>query len=406
MVKMYFLCCSYRTRIKDHGIIKLRIAGLDKQINHSTRICIPIADWDSKKVQVKARHEQAYILNKQISDLRAKVIDFIESKTKKEEIISADLLKEHLLGKSTSTQSILEMIQYYIENSRNRLSDGTIKQYESIKRKIARYLKEELLIPDYPLDKLNYRFLNDYKVYLESKCANSPNTVDRDIKRLKAVVHFALKLEILKEDPFIKYKSFTVPTHRSSLNMDEITKIEELESSNNTVTLIKDAFLFMCYTGLSYSDLRKLTSNDIHTSIGGKRVIKINRHKTDEFCMVPLMNKAEVIIDKYKEYPTVLLTGNIIPTLSNQKMNQYLKLIMELASINKTITCHVARHSFATNSLEHSIPIETVSKMLGHSNIKTTQIYAKITETKLLNDFALFETEIKPKKQSLNVILN
>jgi site-specific recombinase XerD len=384
----------------------LRIAGLDKQVNHSTRICIPISDWDSKKVQVKARHEQAYILNKQISDLRAKVIDFIESKTKKEEIISADLLKEHLLGKSTSTQSILEMIQYYIENSRNRLSDGTIKQYESIKRKIARYLKEELLIPDYPLDKLNYRFLNDYKVYLESKCANSPNTVDRDIKRLKAVIHFALKLEILKEDPFIKYKSFTVPTHRSSLNMDEITKIEELESSNNTVTLIKDAFLFMCYTGLSYSDLRKLTSNDIHTSIGGKRVIKINRHKTDELCMVPLMNKAEAIIDKYKEYPTVILTGNIIPTLSNQKMNQYLKLIMELTSINKTITCHVARHSFATNSLEHSIPIETVSKMLGHSNIKTTQIYAKITETKLLNDFALFETEIKPKKQSLNVILN
>jgi site-specific recombinase XerD len=384
----------------------LRIAGLDKEVNHSTRICIPIADWDSKKVQVKARHEQAYILNKQISDLRAKVIDFIESKTKKEEIISADLLKEHLLGKSTSTQSILEMIQYYIENSRNRLSDGTIKQYESIKRKIARYLKEELLIPDYPLDKLNYRFLNDYKVYLESKCANSPNTVDRDIKRLKAVIHFALKLEILKEDPFIKYKSFTVPTHRSSLNMEEITKIEELESTNNTVTLIKDAFLFMCYTGLSYSDLRKLTSNDIHTSIGGKRVIKINRHKTDEFCMVPLMNKAEAIIDKYKEYPTVLLTGNIIPTLSNQKMNQYLKLIMELTSIHKTITCHVARHSFATNSLEHSIPIETVSKMLGHSNIKTTQIYAKITETKLLNDFALFETEIKPKKQSLNVILN
>ena len=163
MVKMYFLCCSYRTRVKDHGIIKLRIAGLDKQINHSTRICIPIADWDSKKVQVKPRHEQAYLLNKQISDLRSKVIDWLESRTKKEEIISADLLKEHLLGKSTSTQTLLEMIQYYIDNSRNRLSEGTIKQYESIKRKINKFLIEELLTPDYPLDKLNYRFLNDYR---------------------------------------------------------------------------------------------------------------------------------------------------------------------------------------------------------------------------------------------------
>ena len=98
MLKMYFLCCSYRTRIKDNGIIKLRIAGLDKQINHSTRICIPIADWDSKKVQVKSRNEQAYILNKQISDLRTKIIDFIESRTKNNEIISADLLKAHING--------------------------------------------------------------------------------------------------------------------------------------------------------------------------------------------------------------------------------------------------------------------------------------------------------------------
>ncbi len=401
MVKMYFLCCSYRTRIKDHGIIKLRIAGLDKQVNHSTRICIPIADWDSKKVQVKPRHEQAYLLNKQISDLRSKVIDWLESRTKKEEIISADLLKEHLLGKSTSTQTLLEMIQYYIDNSKNRLSEGTIKQYESIRRKINKFLIEELLTPDYPLDKLNYRFLNDYKVYLEKKCTNSPNTIDRDIKRLKAVIHFALKLEILKEDPFISYKSSTVPTHRSTLNMDEINKIESLVTSNSTIQLVKDAFLFMCYTGLSYSDLRNLSQSDLHTSMVGKRLIKISRNKTNEYSMVPLMNKAEALISKYKDYPTVQLTGNIIPTLSNQKMNQYLKLIMELTSINKTVTCHVARHSFATNSLEYSIPIETVSKMLGHTNLKTTQIYAKITETKLLNDFALFEEDLKPNYQSL-----
>ena len=103
MIKMYFLCCAYRTRIKDHGIIKLRIAGLDKQINHSTRICIPIADWDSKKVQVKPRHEQAYILNKQISDLRSKIIDFIETRTKNNELISANLLKAHINGESNET---------------------------------------------------------------------------------------------------------------------------------------------------------------------------------------------------------------------------------------------------------------------------------------------------------------
>lgn len=404
MVKMYFLCCSYRTRIKDHGIIKLRIAGLDKQVNHSTRICIPIAYWDSKKVQVKARHEQAYLLNKQISDLRSKVIDWLESRTKKEEIISADLLKEHLNGKSTSTQTLLEMIQYYIDNSRNRLSEGTIKQYESVKRKINKFLIEELLTPDYPLDKLNYRFLNDYKVYLEKKCTNSPNTIDRDIKRLKAVIHFALKLEILKEDPFINFKSQTVVTHRSILNVNEIALIENLTILNETISVVRDAFLFMCYTGLAYSDLKALSNNHIHVSIGGKRIIKIQRHKTDEYCMIPIMDKAEQLILKYNGYPSIANTDLVIPTISNQKTNQYLKLIMQLAGINKTVTCHVARHSFATNSLEHSVPIETVSRMLGHASIKTTQIYAKITETKLMNDFASFDLAPKDDKQILQAI--
>jgi len=121
------LCCSYRTRIKDHGIIKLRIAGLDKQVNHSTRICIPIADWDSKKVQVKARHEQAYILNKQISDLRSKIIDWLESRTKNNELISADLLKAHINGTSKETKGLLDMIRYYITINKNRFSIGTFE---------------------------------------------------------------------------------------------------------------------------------------------------------------------------------------------------------------------------------------------------------------------------------------
>ena len=404
MVKLYFLCCAYRTRIKDHGIIKLRIAGLDKQVNHSTRICIPIADWDSKKVQVKLKHEQAYILNKQISDLRAKVIDFIETRTKNDEIISADLLKAHLNGGSKETKGLLDMIQYYIDTNRSRLSTGTIKQYESIHSKVAKYLNNELLIPDYPLDKLNYRFLNDYRMYLETKCKNGPNTIDRDVKRLKAVIHLAQKLEIIKVDPFKNFKSQTVVTHRSTLNVNEIAQIEELPIQNETMNLVRDTFLFMCYTGLSYSDLKNLKNSQIFQSIGDKRLIKIQRHKTDEHCMVPLMDKAEALISKYNDHQAKSNSDIVFPTISNQKMNQYLKLIMQLAGINKLVTCHVARHSFATNSLEFNIPIETVSRMLGHTNIKTTQIYAKITETKLMNDFAAFNLTPKADKQILKVI--
>jgi len=330
----------------------LRIAGLDKEVNHSTRICIPISDWDSKKVQVKARHEQAYILNKQISDLRSKVIDWLESRTKNNELISADLLKAHINGTSKETKGLLDMIRYYITINKNRFSIGTVKQYESIYSKVHKYLSNELLVPDFPLDKLNYRFLSDYRVYLESKCGNGPNTIDRDAKRLKAVVHLAQKLELIKEDPFINFKSQTVVTHRSILNVNEIALIENLTILNETISVVRDAFLFMCYTGLAYSDLKALSNNHIHVSIGGKRIIKIQ----------------------------------------------------QLAGINKTVTCHVARHSFATNSLEHSVPIETVSRMLGHASIKTTQIYAKITETKLMNDFASFDIDYKTDQKTLQAI--
>jgi site-specific recombinase XerD len=120
--------------------------------------------------------------------------------------------------------------------------------------------------------------------------------------------------------------------------------------------------------------------------------------------MIPIMDKAEQLILKYSNYPSIANTDLVIPTISNQKTNQYLKLIMQLAGINKTVTCHVARHSFATNSLEHSVPIETVSRMLGHASIKTTQIYAKITETKLMNDFASFDLAPKDDKQILQAI--
>jgi len=404
MIKMYFLCCSYRTRIKDHGIIKLRIVGLDKQINHSTRICIPISDWDSKRVQVKARNEQAYILNKQIDDLRSKIITFVESRTKSNEIISAELLKSHLSGRSIGTKGIIDMIQNYIDINKGRLSHNTIKQYKSIQSKLMKYFEKELLIPDFPLDKLNYRFLNDYRIYLELKCMNGPNTIDRDIKRLKAVIHLAQKLEIIKDDPFKNFKSQTVVTHRSSLNINEIASIEDLSIQNETVDLVRDAFLFMCYTGLSYSDLKNLSYNQIYQSIGRKRIIKLQRHKTDEHCMVPLMDKAEKLISKYKEHPAKSNQDIVLPVISNQKMNQYLKIIMQLAGINKLITCHVARHSFATNSLEFNIPIETVSRMLGHTNIKTTQIYAKITETKLMNDFTAFDLAIRRDEQILKAI--
>jgi site-specific recombinase XerD len=161
----------------------------------------------------------------------------------------------------------------------------------------------------------------------------------------------------------------------------------------------------MSYTGLSYCDLNALTKNDIQLSINGNKIIKISRKKTREYCMIPLISKAETIIEKYNNHPKVLKSVLALPVISNQKINQYLLEIQKELKITKKMTCHVARHSFATNALEMGVPIETVSKALGHSSIKTTQIYAKVTETKLNQDFKLFENGINNNKQTLTKVI-
>jgi site-specific recombinase XerD len=208
-------------------------------------------------------------------------------------------------------------------------------------------------------------------------------------------------MDWIKDNPFKNYKGKTIPTVKSILNFEDIRLIEEYETKSEPKNVVKDLFLFMSYTGLSYGDLNALTKSDIQLSINGNKIIKISRKKTREYCMIPLMSKAEGIINKYNNHPKVLNSVLALPVISNQKINQYLLEIQKELKITKKMTCHVARHSFATNALEMGVPIETVSKALGHSSIKTTQIYAKVTETKLNQDFKLFEDGINNNKQTL-----
>ena len=395
MIKINFIHHTARTVIKGNGILYMRISGLDKELNISTNINVPKNDWDSKKEVIKSRNEQAYQFNKCVSDLKNKIYSFVESKSKNNELISAQMLKNHLKGKEEQQITFLSLFDYHLTHNASSLVKNTIMQYKSTKAKLSEYLKAKLLVTDITLDRLNYRFISDFKVFLEVKYHNHQNTINKDIQRLKTVIHLAQKLEWLNDDPFKNFSTKTVATKRSILSFEEISRIELLDIENETERIVRDGFLLMCYTGLSYSDLASLKAKDIQISITGKKVIKINRNKTDEFCIIPVIDKANEIINAYQNNPLSLSTGKVIPTISNQKMNEYLKVIASKTNIDKLVTCHVARHSFATNSLELNVPIETVSKVLGHTSIKTTQIYAKITETKLMNDFAAFETNLQ-----------
>ena len=388
MIKVSFYQILSKGKNKNEGPVYMRIKGIGAPINLSTGIYVMSSDWDKKKSIVKSRNPKSYFYNSELKKMEALIWAYYEEKTKKDNGLDRLELKNSIRGVQMPQDSVLSTFQYFINQNQKTLSNGTIKHYKSTQKKLEKFISKTFNREDIALDELKYAFVTKFRAFLESNYKNHCNTMNKDITRLKSVLNSAVRLEWIDDNPFRSYRSISVPTVRSTLNIDEIKLIEEYKVMGESMNVVKDTFLFMCYTGISYSDLKSLRHDDIQSTINGGRIIKFSRKKTNEYCMIPLIDKAQNLILKYQSNQKCLSEGVVFPLLSNQKMNVYITKICRSIGINKKVSCHVARHSFATNALEFGVPIETVSKALGHSSIKTTQIYAKITESKLTNDFS------------------
>jgi site-specific recombinase XerD len=191
---------------------------------------------------------------------------------------------------------------------------------------------------------------------------------------------------------------------REVLTKEELHDVESKEIDIERLAEVRDIFLFCCYTGLAFIDVFQLTVNDITLGIDGKKWIYTNRQKTGNQSNVPLLPQALRILEKYNDHPVREITGKLFPVKSNQKMNAYLKEIGTICNLQKKLTMHLARHTFATTvTLSNGVPIETVSKMLGHNKLATTQIYAKVLEHKVSQDMnVLFEKMKNQEEQNHN----
>jgi integrase len=207
------------------------------------------------------------------------------------------------------------------------------------------------------------------------------------LKQLKKVVHQAISYGYLNRDPFSEYVTSYKEPYRGYLTQEELDSIEKKDIKIERLRVVRDIFLFMCYTGLSYADLARLTPADISTGIDGGKWIISERNKTGIRFSVPLLPKALDILEKYQDHPERAVRNTLVPMRSNQKMNSYLQEITDICGIVKNLTCHIARHTFATTvTLTNGVPIKTVSKMLGHKNLHTTQIYSKVIDKKISED--------------------
>lgn len=397
MIRIKYLLLQSKSNKKNECPLFMRVSGLDKQLNLTTGIVIEAKYWDKHKEKVRVKHPRAYLYNKTIEDLSTQLWQIIEQKTKNNEKIDREAVKASFRGKEQRTDTLFQLYDYFLIQQKDKVTNGTYKHYKTNKRKLVQFLKAQCKKDDIDLKDLDYSFVTKYKAYLDTHYKNHPNTAAKEVKRLKAVINYAIKLQWMTANPFSSYKCSTVTTNRGFLTPSEITTIENYMPKDEKEALVKDSFLLMTYTGLSYSDTANLSNKDIQLTVTGKQIIKIHRQKTNEYCMIPVLQKAAAIISKYKHNPVSLHNNRVLPILGNAYMNKILKRMATKMGITKRLSCHIARHSFATNALEHGVPIETVSKALGHSSIKTTQIYAKITETKLTSDFEAFDKAITRK---------
>jgi len=361
--------------------------------------------WETEAGKAKGTKEDARTLNTYLDTLRAKLNKQFNQLLSGDEPVTAELLKNAFLNKVAPSKSIMEVLTYHNEQVAARVgtdyAPATLRRYRVGLKKVKLFLKHQYQRADMPLDQLNRRFITEFEHFLKTVEGIQHNTSMNYIKYLKKTVLLALSYEWLDKNPFVGIKHSIREVTREFLSTEELARMVEKPFSIRRLDEVRDIFVFSCYTGYAYADVLKLTPDHILTGINGKKWIMTQRIKTETRSNVPLLPPALAILAKYAQDPECLAKERLLPVKSNQKMNAYLKEVADMCGITKPLTFHIARHTFATTvTLTNGVPIETVSSMLGHKNLRTTQIYAKVVEHKVGEDMDRLEERLNGSSKS------
>ncbi|WP_257668078.1 site-specific integrase [Parapedobacter tibetensis] len=275
---------------------------------------------------------------------------------------------------------------------------GTVKRYETSLSHTRQFIKWKYGLDDIELKKLDYEFISEYEYWLKTVRKCNHNTTMKYLANFKKIVLHCVNLGRLPKDPFFGFKLVKKEVIRPYLTSEELDTIQKKDFKVERLNLIRDIFVFSCFTGLAYIDVYNLHQTQIAKGMDGEFWIALNRQKTQTPTRVPLLPQAIAIIEKYREHPRCKDSAQILPILTNQKTNAYLKEIATLCGISKELTFHIARHTFATTiTLSNGVPLETVSKMLGHKSLKQTQHYAKIIDIKISQDMKTLKEKLNSK---------
>ena len=378
-----------RDRKKSDGtcpvMCRITIDGVDTRFN--TKLHIKDSRWSVKANKVLGSNADSRNQNARLDDIKAS-LHRIYHDLQRFDVVTPEKIKGEFLGLDESGETILNLFDKHNRDIELLVgiskSAATLQKYKVTRKHVANFIKKKYRVSDMALKSINDMFIRDFEVYLLTHERVSHNTMGKFMQLLKKILILARNNALIIHDPFANYQIQFKKVDRDYLTEQELNRLIKKRFRMERLEKVRDIFVFSCFTGLAYIDVKQLTSKHLRIAFDGNIWIMTKRQKSDVNVNVPLMDIPKRIIEKYAG---TLPDNKVLPVLSNQKMNAYLKEIADLCGIDKNLTFHLARHTFATTvTLSKGVPIETVSKMLGHTNIQTTQIYARITNDKISED--------------------
>lgn len=388
-----------------------RITINGRRLDNSTGKFVDPSKWHPEMSKMRGNSEDARLINAHLDNLRTKILIAEKELNKKDIPVNLETLKNTLLGTKERQRLLIPIFEEHNNKIKELLgieyAPGTYERYQTSLKHTKDFLNWKYSISDIDITKIDHAFITDYEFYLRSvrKCAN--NTAVKYIKNFNKIIKLCLANDWLEKNPFSNYKSKVKEVERVYLSEVEIQNIINKDFKTERLSLVRDIFLFSCFTGLAYIDVKNLTKSHISIGIDGDKWIFTHRQKTESASKIPILPVTQMIINKYANHPQAINEEKLLPILSNQKMNAYLKEIAAVCEIEKELTFHIARHTFATTvTLTNGVPIESVSKMLGHKNLRTTQHYAKVLDRKVSDDMKILRNKFSliPTQQEKKIM--
>jgi len=363
--------------------------------------------WDSKKEKARGSDRNSIMVNETIDNARFRVQKIKLKIEQEDKLPTIGIIKSLFADKQRAERTIIKIFNEHNNNCIRKIgtqmAKATYERYITCLKHFKSFLLKEYEVVDLPVSDINKEVFERFELYLrtEKKCAN--NTTVKYIRNFNKIVRIAIEKGWITSSPYKEVGFKIEEIDKPYLSHTELDLLCEKEITLKRLDLIRDIFIFCCYSGLAFSDVKTLTEENIVIGIDSHRWISKHRKKTNVISKIPLLSVAEKLIEKYRNNPVCVIKGVLLPVPTNQKMNAYLKEIAEICGIKKTLTTHTARRTFATTIMLHNgVNMEAVCKMLGHTSLFMTRKYAKIDELYISQETKGIEEKLKEVASRIN----